>query len=221
MTYFRQVSDLLYQSQSPNRNSSYDYTRVKNLFRRAKIRDDFFQNVTVFTKYKIIGDERPEQVAEKVYGSSIYDWVVLISNNIINVRTEWPLSDYDFQNFLLRKYTDENKLYETHHYETFAHYDGNGKLILPSGKEVPEGFSMTYYEPIENQIKTISPIKEVTNFEYETTLNDNKRNIYLLRTNYLQTAIDDMRRIMSYGFSSQYIDDNTKRGDNLRIISPR
>ena len=73
MTYFREVSDLLYQSQQPNRNSSYDYARVKNLFRRAKIRDDFFQNATTFTKYKIIGEERPDQVAEKIYGSSEYD----------------------------------------------------------------------------------------------------------------------------------------------------
>ncbi|NBP03946.1 MAG: hypothetical protein EBU90_28385, partial [Proteobacteria bacterium] len=106
MTYFREVSDLLYQSQQTNRNSSYDYARVKNLFRRAKIRDDFFNNSTVFTKYKIIGEERPDQVAEKIYGSSEYDWVVLISNNILNIRTEWPLSDAEFSNYLERKYTE-------------------------------------------------------------------------------------------------------------------
>lgn len=220
MTYFREVSDLLYQSQLPNRTSINDYVRVKNLFRRAKIRDDFFKNVTVFTKYKIIGDERPEQVAESVYGSPIYDWVVLISNNIINIRTEWPMSDYDFQNYMERKYGIEN-FNSIHHYETLTYYDGNGKLIVSSGKEVDSNFSITYFDEVENQSKTITPIKSVTNFEYETKLNDNKRNIYVLRSRYLQTAIDDMRTIMSYGFSSQYVDDITKRGDNLRIITPR
>lgn len=220
MTYFREVSDLLYQSQIPKRNSAYDYVRVKNIFRRAKIRDDFFQNLTVFTKYKIIGEERPEQVAENIYGSSSYDWVVLISNNMINVRTEWPMSDYEFQNYLLRKYTEE-ELYETHHYETVTYYSEEGKLIVPSGKEVDSNFSITYFEPIIQTSKTIAPIKSVSNYEYETKLNDNKRNIYILRTRYLQSAIDDMRQIMSYGFSSQYIDDLTKKGDNLRIISPR
>jgi hypothetical protein len=220
MTYFREVSDLFYQSQQPDRNSSYDYAKVKNLFRRAKIRDDFFNNVTVFKKYKILGEERPEQIAEKVYGSPSYDWIVLISNNIINVRTEWPMSDYEFQNFLLRKYT-EQELSEVHHWETVTYNDNRGRLIVPSGKIVDSQFSLTYYDEIEQSSKTISPIKSVSNYEYETKINDDKRNIYLLRTRYLQTVIDDMREIMSYGFSSQYVDDITKRGDNLRIISPR
>lgn len=220
MTYFREVSDLLYQSQQPNRNSSYDYVRVKNLFRRAKIRDDFFQNVVVFTKYKIIGNERPEQVAEKVHGSSTYDWVVLIANNILNIRTEWPLNDYEFENFIFRKYTSE-QLYEVHHYETLTYYDSRGKLILPSGRQVDSNFSMTYFDEVLNQTQTITPIKSVTNYEYEIQKNDAKRNIYILRNNYLQTAIDDMREVMSYGFSSQYVDDNTKKGENLRILSPR
>jgi hypothetical protein len=220
MTYFREVSDLLYQSQQPNRNSSYDYVRVKNLFRRAKIRDDFFQNVVVFTKYKIIGNERPEQVAEKVHGSSTYDWVVLIANNILNIRTEWPLNDYEFENFIFRKYTSE-QLYEVHHWETLTYYDSRGKLILPSGRQVDSNFSMTYFDEVLNQTQTITPIKSVTNYEYEIQKNDAKRNIYVLRNNYLQTAIDDMREVMSYGFSSQYVDDNTKKGENLRILSPR
>lgn len=220
MTYFREVSDLLYQSQQPNRNSSYNYVRVKNLFRRAKIRDDFFQNVVVFTKYKIIGNERPEQVAEKVHGSSTYDWIVLIANNILNIRTEWPLNDYEFENFIFRKYTSE-QLYEVHHYETLTYYDSRGKLILPSGRQVDSNFSMTYFDEVLNQTQTITPIKSVTNYEYEIQKNDTKRNIYILRNNYLQTAIDDMREVMSYGFSSQYIDDNTKKGENLRILSPR
>ena len=146
MTYFREVSDLLYQSQQPNRNSTYDYVRVKNFFRRAKIRDDFFKNAVVFNKYKIIGEERPEQVAEKIYGSSTYDWVVLISNNILNVRTEWPLSDSELSEYLLRKYT-ESELESAHHYETTLVKDSKGKMIVPAGKIVDKDFTATYSDP--------------------------------------------------------------------------
>jgi hypothetical protein len=254
MTYFREVSDLLYQSQQPNRNSSYDYARVKNLFRRAKIRDDFFKNVTAFTKYKIIGEERPEQIAQKLYGSSTYDWVVLISNNIINLRTEWPLSDSEFSDYLERKYT-EAELAQPHHYETTAVIDSRGKLILPAGKIVDRNFSITYdggiisFQENNNTIRfdsnkvrfdsdlitldasstfyqvgntvTVTPVKMVSVYEYENQQNDKKRNIYVLRNRYLQTAIDDMKRIMSYGFSSQYVDDSTKKGESLRVLSPR
>lgn len=220
MTYFREVSDLLYQSQQSNRNSSYDYVRVKNLFRRAKIRDDFFKNVTAFTKYKIIGEERPEQVAEKIYGSPEYDWIVLTSNNILNVRTEWPLSDSEFTDYLYRKYTPE-ELSSIHHYETTLVIDSTGKMIVPAGKVVENNFSVKYFDKTYSESITANPVKAVTVYEYEIQKNDNKRNIYLLRPRYLQTAIDDMRTIMSYGFSSQYVDDNTKKGENLRVLSPR
>jgi hypothetical protein len=219
MTYFREVSDLLYQSQQPNRNSSYDYVRVKNLFRRAKIRDDFFQNAVTFTKYKIIGEERPEQVAEKTYGSSEYDWLVLISNNILNVRTEWPLSDSEFTDYIERKYT-ETELSSPHHYETTLVIDSRRKMIVPAGKIVDSNFSVTYYDDSTTQTLTKNPVKMVSVYEYEIQKTDKKRNIYLLRPRYLQTAIDDMNTIMSYGFSSQYVDDNTKKGENLRILSP-
>ena len=217
MTYFREVSDLLYQSQQQNRNSSYDYVRVKNLFRRAKIRDDFFQTATALTKYKIIGEERPEQIAQKLYGSSTYDWIVLISNNIINIRTEWPLSDSEFSDYLERKYT-QTELLEPHHYETTAVIDSRGKLIIPTGKIVDSNFSITYYDGLSI---TKNPVKMVSVYEYEIQQNDKKRNIYVLRNRYLQTAIDDMKRIMSYGFSSQYVNDSTKKGESLRVLSPR
>lgn len=220
MTYFREVSDLLYQSQQTNRNSSYDYARVKNLFRRAKIRDDFFQNATAFTKYKIIGEERPDQVAEKIYGSSEYDWVVLISNNILNTRTEWPLSDAEFSNYIERKYT-EAELASAHHYETTLVTDSRGKMIVPAGKIVDSNFTVKYYDDILDVLVTKNPVKLVSIYEYEIQQNDKKRNIYILRPRFLQTAIDDMRRIMSYGFSSQYVDDGTKKGENLRVLSPR
>ena len=98
MAYFDLFSDLLLPSFSDNRNSSYDYVRVKNLFKRGKIRDDFFQNATVFDKYAIVGDDRPDNVAQALYNSPYLDWVVLISNNIINVREEWPMSQTDFNN---------------------------------------------------------------------------------------------------------------------------
>jgi hypothetical protein len=220
MTYFREVSDLLYQSQQSNRNSFYDYVRVKNLFRRAKIREDFFQNINVFTKYKILGEERPEQVSEKIYGSPEYDWIVLISNNIINVRTEWPLSDGEFSEYLYRKYS-QDELDNIHHYETTPVYDSRGKLIIPGGKIVDQNFSITFFDQNLNQSITKTPVKFISTYEYEIQQNDKKRNIYVLRNRYLQTAVDDMKAIMSYGFSSQYVDDNTKKGENLRVLSPR
>lgn len=214
MSYFREVSDLLYRSQQPNRNSSYDYVRVKNIFRRAKIREDIFNNTTALTKYKIIGDERPEQVAQKVYGSPEYDWVILTTNNIINIRDEWPISNEEFNRYLERKYTTA-ELNSVHHYETLDYYDYKGKKISKAGKVVDSDYALTYFDSANQTVLTVYPVKSISVYEYEVRKNEEKRNIYVLKSKFLQAAIDDMREIMSYGFSSQYVDDKTKKGGNV------
>ena len=99
MSYFRELPNLEYQSFLLDRRSSSDYLIVKNLFRRVKLRDDLQNVLTVFDKYQIKDGARPETVAKEIYGSTQYDWVVLIGANIINVRNEWPLSDRDIYRY--------------------------------------------------------------------------------------------------------------------------
>ena len=70
--YFRQVPDFEYVSRLPNAKIS-DYIRVKNLFKRGKLADDIFPNLNFFTKYQVEGDDRPDNVAYKVYNESSVD----------------------------------------------------------------------------------------------------------------------------------------------------
>ena len=127
-SYFRHLPDLDYPSLDNNRTSVYDYQVVKNLFKRAVIRDDVFDELTAFTKYSVVGDERPDQVAYNFYGDSALDWVILTTNNIIHVRDEWPMGSQDFLTYLNEKYT-EQELSNIHHYETKIIRDSNGRLI--------------------------------------------------------------------------------------------
>ena len=220
--YFSYFSNLELPSFTDGRNSSYDYVTVKNLFRRGKIREDFFQNATVFDKYSITGDERPDEVANKVYGSPLLDWVVLISNNIINIRDEWPMGQTDFNNYLDDKYS-QDQLNEIHHYETRELKDATGSVLLSSGLVVDQSYIFMYTD-LYGDLQTVSGSDVVTSvsyFDYEQTKNDDKRSIFILRPEYLQTVIDDMRDIMTYTDSSQYIDKRTKKGANVRILDPR
>ena len=104
MSYFRELPDLFYQSPFSSRNSSTEYVRVKNLFRRVKLRDDLQNVFTLFNKYEIRDGTRPEIVAEQVYGSTDYDWVILLTAGIVNVRDQWPLSDYELYRYAENKY---------------------------------------------------------------------------------------------------------------------
>ena len=84
-TYFRQLPNLDYPSLANERTSAYDYNQVKNIFKRAVLREDVLNAYVQFDKYLVQGDDRPDNVASKVYGDSSLDWVVLTTNNIINV----------------------------------------------------------------------------------------------------------------------------------------
>ena len=83
--YFSKVPNFEYVSRLPDANIS-DYIAVKNLFKRGKLREDIFQELAFFTKYQIEGDDRPDNVAFKVYGDSRLDWLVLVSNNILTFK---------------------------------------------------------------------------------------------------------------------------------------
>lgn len=215
MSYFRELPDLEYQSPFADSNSSQNYVRAKNLFRRVKLRDDLQNVFTLFNKYQIPEGARPDTVAEEVYGKADYDWVVLLTAGIVNVRNEWPLSDRDLYRYAENVYG--NDLNAVHHYETKEVKDSNGRLILPSGKIVDSTFTI----PDPNiSIQTLNPVVGISNYEYETRKNVEKRSIYLLRTEYLQQYLNDMRKIMYYDRSSQYIDKKLIRTENTRVTMP-
>jgi hypothetical protein len=297
MTYFRELPNVQYQSFLSDKQSSQDYILVKNIFRRAKIRDDLQNVFTLFNKYQIVDGTRPELVAEEIYGSVEYDWVVIIGAGITNIRDQWPLSNKELYDYCERVYG--NDLNAIHHYETTEVKDSNGKLILPGGQIVNSNFKTYYYgnyneiytndinqkiyvettngysflgsntiqisttgtkllkgdhlikisgEELEDSIKVTDinlqsitlesslprnistgteltfnrpfvvlisdPIIGISNYEYETIKNNEKGLIYLLKPEYLQTVLKDMRRELFYDESSQYIDQQTIRTEN-------
>ena len=138
--YFQQVPDLLYPNRTAGEDNISNYTRVKNLFKRGKLREDIYSNLAFFTKYQIIGDERPDNVAEKFYDDPTLDWVILLANNITNIQTEWPMSENSFYNFLIDKYGTEEKLNEVHHYESEGIKNSKGIWIVRKGLTLPENF---------------------------------------------------------------------------------
>jgi len=220
-SYFRQVPNFDYVSRLPNANIG-DYIPVKNIFKKGKLREDIFQNLAFFEKYKIQGNDRPDNVAFEVYGDSTLDWLVLLCNNVVNIQTEWPLTQDAFDRYVLNKYGDYETLYSgIHHYETSEVTNSQGVVMVPSGLEVPDGYSINYYDYfIDSQIDTGNIAVEVTNYEYEDKLENDKRNIYILKSRYLNVVLDDMGDIMPYKKgSSQYVSETLKRGDNIRLTS--
>ena len=215
MGYFRELPNLRYPSFLPEKTSSLDYVEVKNIFRRVKLRDDLQNSFTVFDKYEIPEGARPDIVAEELYGNAEFDWIVLTVAGILNVRNQWPLNNRDLYNYCLDKYGES--LNSNRFFETTEVKDSSGRLILPKGKVVDSNFTIP--KPGE-PTATINPVVWITNFEYETRLNDEKRNIFILKEGYLQQFLNDIREIMTYDESSEFIDERTAQTENTNITLP-
>ena len=216
-SYFRQLPELDYPSLANDRKSAFDYQTVKNIFKRAVIRNDIFDEVVAFTKYSVQGDERPDQVAYNFYRDAGLDWVVLTTNNIVHVRDEWPMGERDFLTYVNAKYTSE-ELSNIHHYETKLIRDSRGRLIQPEGLTVPAGHSVSFLD--NGVLRTESQLTSFNFLEHEINLNDAKRNINILKSEYLSLFLEDFAEIMEYKPSRQFVNDKLKKTENPRIISP-
>ena len=215
MSYFRELPNLEYQSFLADRQSADDYLLVKNLFRRVSLRDDLQNIFTLFDKYQIADGARPDTVAEELYGSSQYDWVVLIGAGITRVRDQWPLSDRDIYNYAEEIYG--NDLNSVHHYETTEVKDAQNRLILPAGKVVDSNFTI----PKPGDPSTLlNPVVGISNYEYEIIKNNEKRGIYVIKPRYLQQVLLDTRKEMFYDKSSQYVNETLIKTENTRASNP-
>ena len=234
MTYFRELPNILYPSNLVDKESSQQYIAVKNLFRRVKLSGEADGIASLFTKYTILEGQRPDTVAETFYGSSELDWVVVLTAEITSIRDQWPLSNKDLYIYSECKYGTE--LNDIHHYETLEVKDANGRLILPPGQRVDADFSIpapydatlgnSYvvngaYESIKyTGTGDIKPVIGISNFVHETVENEKKRRIFILKSQYLGRYLNEMRTIMNYGESSQFINEKLIRTENTRLIGP-
>ncbi len=234
--YFKRIPNIDYVSRLPNAKIG-DYMPVKNLFKRGVLRNDIFQDLAVFTKYKVSGDDRPDNVAFDFYGDSNLDWLVLVSNNIINIQSEWPMSQQSFDNYLLNKYTQSgdsdtdtyDRIYNgVHHYETKQIKNSNDVEILAAGLTVSPEYTLTYYDFLTSgyvyllkgadEAYNTSLVTPVTNYQYEEKIEDNKRNIFLLKPLYISLVIDDLTEMMKYKKgSTEYISKSLKKTENIRL----
>ena len=241
MAYFNELPNIAYQSPLSHKNSSADYIVVKNLFRRTKLADYIKNAASVFNKFVIGEGDRPDTVAEALYGDARLDYVVILVAGITNINHQWPLQDYQVYDYALSKYGDEATMSQIHHYETFEIRDEQNRQILPPNLIVDANFKIdgtihkypntTRYtlrsqagftqldDKDEFTVLTDKIARAVTNLEFEYSLNKDKSEIDVLDVNYLQTFINDLRNVVKYDKSSSYISSSLVATENTNVIS--
>lgn len=234
--YFKYLPDFEYVNRLPEANIG-EYSQIKNFFRKGKIFEEIFNNLVFFQKYNIKGEERPDIIAKRFYGDATLDWVIFLSNNIINVQEEWPLPQKIFDNIMIQKYKTYENLYSgIHHYETLEIKDSRGRILLESGKKISSTWSTNgnyvenngkyYFAFYDDRLKqdVLIPstdfIVPITNYQYEIRKEEKKREIFLLKPQYLNVLFENLEEVMTYKEGgTQYINRKLKRGENIRIFN--
>jgi hypothetical protein len=172
MSYFRELPNFEYIANFPNQSFNDDYVVAKNIFKRAKLRSDISSAITAFNYYQIVDNERPDQVAAKVYDNAELDWVILITNNITNINQQWPLDNNSFYKYLIDKYGSDEELGKVHHYETVEFRDEYERVVIPGGYQVDpaKALSVTTTEGQNDYILSEFP-NENTNYSITINLN--------------------------------------------------
>ena len=175
-TYFTYFPKLLYDI-----DNSKTFKLVPDIIRRVKIREGIINNITVFDSYDVISGETPEDVSYKQYGTTAYYYQILLINNIKDRFYEWPLSDQAFEEYVNNKYANPAGI---HHYEKLQSsgpQTGNG----------PEDYDQ-YIEVNSTEVGAQS----VSNYEYESRLQDQKRQIKLLDPKYLGAFTKEFKKLI-------------------------
>ena len=242
MSYFSELPNIVYQSPLLHKNSSSDYIVIKNIFRRVKMAEYVKNAAAVFDKFIIGEGDRPDTVAEALYGDSRLDYVVILVAGITNINHQWPLQDYQVYDYALSKYGDETTMNQIHHYETFEIRDEQNHQILPPNLIVDANFKIdgtihkypnttTYtlrsqagYTQLDDKdeftVATDNIARAVTNLEFEHNENEKKREIDTLKNGYLNTFLNDLRDIVRYDKSSSYVNSDLAITENTEVVNP-
>ena len=194
MSYFSYLPNVQVRTSSYRTNNVDPYKLAKNIFRRIKIRENLDDIILGFNQYTIKNNQRPDQVSLEVYGTMEYDWVVLLTNNIINLYDEWPMSEDELERYIDSEYEEDAD--SVHHWVTQKITDTRGRTLLRDGRIVSEDFS--YTRPDGTAIPKEDLVRPISVYDYESEKNDYKRNIYLLRKEYVSGFIEEFSNLVDY-----------------------
>ena len=155
---------------------------VTDLNTRIRVSEKISESAYMYSKYNVISGDNPEDVSFYHFGSSHFHWIILLTNNITDRYTQWPMDPITYEQYITDKYEFPN---DPHHYEI----DKDSGILTAQG---PADYS--------NKIQVSSDIAGATaisNREYEDRLQDKYRQIKLLNQDLLIVFLKEYDRLMN------------------------
>ena len=166
MAYFKYFDTIDYDVRGIKNKPTID--NITNILKRVRMKVDFVKYQSFFAMHTIIDGETPEYLAHEYYGDAELHWVVLYAQQMTNPYYDWPLRYYDLKKFVAKKYGTAN-------INALHHYEDADKFQVDSAA---------------------AGALAVTNFIYEETLNDAKRNINLVRPEFVPEIVTELKLLL-------------------------
>jgi hypothetical protein len=201
-----------------NDNKPKGLDTVTNIIFRFAFEQSLKENSAAFYKYNIQDSDTPEIIAYKYYGNSERHWVVLLFNNIIDPQWDWPLTERNLVKYVNEKYSANGAANTTvqtgiqwalslsnvqAYYKTITRTSADGSVItekLEIDANTHANISQTTATyTLQNGSQVTERVTRSTRsyFEYETELNDAKREITLLKKEFAPAVEKEFKRIIS------------------------
>ena len=219
--YFSLIPDIKYDLKPISYPfSESDYITAKNFFRRFQINKDLFSYSVFYTKYAVVSGDRLDTIANEAFGDPSYDWVIALTNNMINPMFGLPLEDAQLATYSEEKYGFNESYAGIHHYETLEvktdqEVDGITVNALEAGIVVDQSFYNGSFEYWDGSAHKSIPgnivSKPITNYEYEISENEKKREIFILRPAYFTRFVSEFKSANKYSDSSDFISERLKK----------
>ena len=171
MSYFEMFPNILYSAKGDGK-----YTVMKDIMSRVKLISGVKESILGFDYYNVQDGETPEMIAHKYYGDVNLHWAVLVANDIVDYYEDWPMSVQRFEEFVKEKYDNPQGI---HHYE-ITQTSGDTTVTIDVGMNTTDYPSAT----------------AVSNYTYEDKLQEKKRQIRLIGTQYINDFVKEFERKM-------------------------
>ncbi len=184
--------------------TNQDFVLASNIFKGLSVENAAYAT-DLFKEFQLRDGVRPDQVSEAVYGDSSYDWVILLTNKITDLKNDWPLSNAEFEKLISKKYPNPHSV---KNYLTKEVKNDIGEVVLPSGLEVyydpndQDSFKVTYiksYNPfVEETENGATLLTSITYYEWEQERNEERRVLQVLKPDYLETFVTIFKASANY-----------------------
>ncbi len=192
MSYFSNFPRIAYD---PKGDGTY---RIQtDIFRRLKLRTDVKDDIYGFDYYDVQSGDTPESIAYKYYNDAQLHWTILVANDIVDYYTDWPMSTEKFESYVTSKYDDP---YAVHHYEV-SQSSGDKTILIETGQEFPYTFFDMSNITFDQNSFTLDSFyfvsgggvnsATITNYDYEERLQDKKRQIRLIKPEFIDSFVSE------------------------------